>query len=84
LDNPTPEILFYVIHVVSFVNGPHRPIGLQMHRAALSSAYYAAFELASMALLKRWKWAAMIPDTVWAQHQLLQLQALADCLHTGF
>jgi uncharacterized membrane protein len=38
-----------------------------MHLAALSSAYFfAAFDLASMALLKHWKRDVMLlPDIVW-------------------
>jgi uncharacterized membrane protein len=70
LDGPRSAIPFYVLYVaciVSFVNGasPEDWTENASRGAQLGLFFYAAFELASIVLLKYWKWAVMVPDVAW-------------------
>jgi uncharacterized membrane protein len=70
LDGPRSAILFYVIYVaciVFFVNGatPENWTEKTSRGAQLGLFFYAAFELASIVLLRNWKWAVMVPDVAW-------------------
>lgn len=72
LDDPRSAILFYVIYVaciVSFVNGatPEEWTENASRGAQLGLFFYAAFELASIVLLRNWKWAVMVPDVAWGR-----------------
>jgi uncharacterized membrane protein len=71
LDGPAPTVLFYVLSIactVSFVNGatPHDWVANASGGAFLGLLFFAAFDLASMALLRHWKWDVMLlPDIIW-------------------
>ena len=70
LDGSRPAVLFYVLYVaciVSFVNGdtPGDWPENASRGAQLGLFFYAAFELASIVLLRYWKWAVIVPDIVW-------------------
>ena len=72
LESPrlTPAILFYVLYlagVTIFVNGA-APSAWQenvLYGALFGVFCYATFELTSMAMLKHWEWAVVVPDIVW-------------------
>ena len=65
-----PAVLFYLIYVAGilvFVN--NAAPGNWQHNALYGALFglfcYATFELTSMALLRHWEWAVVVPDITW-------------------
>uniref|UniRef100_Q07KD6 DUF2177 family protein n=1 Tax=Rhodopseudomonas palustris (strain BisA53) TaxID=316055 RepID=Q07KD6_RHOP5 len=65
-----PAVLFYLIYVAGilvFVNSAAP--GNWQHNALYGALFglfcYATFELTSMALLRHWEWAVVVPDIIW-------------------
>jgi uncharacterized membrane protein len=65
-----PAIVFYILYlagVAIFVNGAFPPDWKHnlLYGALFGLFCYATFELTSMALLKHWEWAVVVPDIAW-------------------
>lgn len=65
-----PAVLFYLIYaagILVFVNGATP--GNWQHNALYGALFglfcYATFELTSMAMLRHWEWAVVVPDMIW-------------------
>ena len=65
-----PAVLFYILYfagIVIFVNGAAPSAWREnvLYGALFGVFCYATFELTSMAMLKHWEWAIVVPDIVW-------------------